>query len=89
MPFLFFAYPFSVPFVFIGHFQNGFKDMWVGSATAEVSAGSFFYLFEGGVWIGLQQVCTAHQHARRTESTLGSIVVDKSLLEGMQLSVYG
>jgi hypothetical protein len=64
-------------------------DVVVTGAAAIITGKAFSYLFFAWIGIALKNLLGGHYHARGTEATLQPMFFPESLLEGMQVAVFG
>src|ERR1041385_9132230 len=59
------------------------KDVRVGAAAAEIARYCGAHIFQCRISIAIEQRLARHNHSRRAETALQSVVLDKSLLQRM------
>src|SRR5437763_797730 len=68
-----------------GH--HGLENIVVGSTAAQMPANGLLDVVQIGTRIVVDQGRAAHHHSRRAEAALHRVVLDESVLDGMQLAV--
>ncbi len=76
-------------FLHTGCLLDGMDNMGLGSAAAKVSAAAVFDVLPRRGGIGGKEGGRAEQESRRTEPALQRVSLDKGLLQGGQLAVFG
>jgi hypothetical protein len=66
---------------------NGFNDLHVAGAHAQIAGQRFANLFFGWVRITLEQGMASHDHSRRAVAALESVVLDEGFLYRAQFTV--
>src|ERR1700730_7156551 len=74
--------------------HHGRSHTHVGSASTKISAQPFLHLLGSRVWVFVKECLTGNHESRSAEATLLSVVINKGLLNRMQLvalhqSFYG
>ena len=67
--------------------MNGLPDFPVPGTSADISGNGTVYLLLSGVGVMKKKRLGGHYHAAGAESALNSTFFDKSLLDGIQLTV--
>jgi uncharacterized membrane protein len=65
--------------------RDGFADSVISATTAEIPAQTVANVLWGRMWVAIEKCFTRHNKPRGTEAALGSVIVHKGLLQGMQL----
>jgi hypothetical protein len=72
-----------------GRSLHGSNDVLVSRAAAEVSLETVPDFLFGRAGIAFEQLSGGHDHSWRAKAALQSVLVPKSFLNGMQVSVFG
>ncbi len=72
-----------------GRFLHCLDDILIAGATAEVAGDAFPDLFLTRTRVLAQQLMDGEDHSRRAKTALQGVMLDKSLLDGMEGVAWG